>query len=303
MFDARPLSRRSFLGTALSLAGCAVPLLAADSAAWLNDLAVNAFGLRAHLIADFAGTLQRLRAIGYRRLELVSFSGWDGDPYGSFTALAAMSGEAVAATLSAAGLRATSAHVRPRELGPDTLEKTVQWMAPIGISTLVVAGLPNPTEGVDAMLRSIDGLNETGHRVASHGLRLILHGDFALWQPYGRARLFDEFVRRVDLALCKLQLDLGAALQMSVNAVDVLLHYGRYVDSVHLRDGMPPFDPAVYVPSVPLGTGVAPIPEIVHAALNVGVSDFVVEMVMRPEGRELEALTSSYLYLHHLRSA
>ena len=302
MLAPRSLSRRCFLGAALAAAAStAAPVHAIGRPVWLENLAANAFGIRSHLIADFAGTLERLRRIGFRRLELVSFKGWDGHPYGSFSELSGMSAEAVATALKAADLTSTSSHVLPKEVTPEALPRTLQWMEPIGVNTLVMAGLPVSGGHDPDIIRSIEDLNETGRRISDQGFRLMLHSDFTLWQSHGSERYFEEFLRRVDPACCKLQLDLGAALQMSVDARQVIRQHGRHLGSLHLRDGMPPFNPKVYVPSVPLGEGTAPIRDIVQSAVQAGIQDFVLEMVMRPEGREMDALARSFAFLVNLQ--
>ena len=296
------LRRRSILGAAAaSLVSAASPTFARGNPAWLKNMGVNAFGLRRHLIADFAWTLARLRDIGIWRLELVSFRGWSGHPYGDFKELAGMTGQAVAQALAAAGLTADSSHVQPSELTPDALNQTLEWMAPIGVRTLVLAGLQMGTAASEARARAIEGLNATGEKLLRRGFNLMLHGDFALWEFDGRERFFARFVRSVDPSLCRLQLDLGATLQMSVDAAAILREHGRHIGSLHLRDGKPPFDPEVYLPSVALGEGAAPIPAIMRAALRAGVDDFVLKMVMRPEGGEIEALARSKSYLEQFQ--
>lgn len=288
--------RRYFLGAAgAAFATVAAPIFGVTKA-HLPDIAANAFGLRNHLVADFRGTLRALRLIGFKRIELVSFKGWDGHPYGSFTALAGLPGKGVASALSDAGLTARSSHVLPAELGADRLGRTLEWMSPIGVRTLIMAGLP-VTGDADDLIRSIEDLNETGRRVAEQGYRLMLHSDFALWRPGGSGTGFDEFLRRVDPVLCKLQLDLGAVLQMSADAARIITDHSAHVGSLHLRDGKPPFDGKTYVPSLALGDGAAPIPKIMRAAMQAGISDYVLEMVMRPAGGEMAALARSLSYL------
>lgn len=296
------LSRRRFLGAAVAAFAVApgFPAAARRRPRWFEDLAVNAFGIRSQLVADLPDALRRVRAMGYRRLELVSFKGWDGHPYGSFTALAGLSGQAVSAALSAAGLRANSSHVLPRELTPEALPRTLEWMRPIGVNTLIVAGLPIGRDKSEDFIRALDGLNETGQRLSGEGFRLMLHGDFVIWDRYRTGSYFDEFVRRVDPACCKLQLDLGATLQMGVDPRDVVRSHGAHLGSVHLRDGKPPFDPKTYVPSAALDEGVAPISGVVEDSLRGGIEDFVVEMVMRPEGGEFAALARSRAFLSRL---
>lgn len=293
------MARRHFLGAAAAyVTTAAVPARASGRPAWFENLAVNAFGIRRQLIADFPAALARLRSIGLRRLELVSFKGWDGHPYGSFSALAGMSGQAVSDVLSGAGLRANSSHVLFRELAPEALPKTLEWMAPIGVKTLIAAGLPIDQ---DERIRALDQLNETGRRLSEQGFDLMLHGDFAIWAPYGSGRYFEEFIRRVDPACCRLQLDLGATLQMQVDPRKVIRRYGAHLASVHLRDGRPPFNPNIYLFSAPLGDGVAPIGGVVEDARRAGIEDFVLEMVMHPEGREFAALARSRAFLSRLQ--
>jgi sugar phosphate isomerase/epimerase len=302
--DATRLSRRNFLGAATALAMVpAIPAGARNRPAWFEDIAAQAFGIRTQLIADFPRTLRRLRAMGLRRLELVSFKGWDGHPYGSFTPLAGMSGERVHAALSAAGMHANSSHVLPRELMPDHLHRTLEWMEPIGVKTLIMTGLPIGEDKSASLLQMLDQLNDTGRRLSDKGFRLMLHGDYALWATNGQGRNFDEYLRRVDPASCRLQLDLGAVLQMGADARKLIREHGGRLGSVHLRDAKPPFDPNVYVPSLALGKGVAPIEGIVEDSIHAGIRDFVLEMVMRPEGGELAAIAQSRAFLSRLSLA
>lgn len=298
----RVLPRRRFLGAAAAAFAATAAPIPALARTRLPDIAANAFGLRSHLVADFSGTLRQLRRIGFKRIELVSFKGWDGHPYGSFTALAGMSGEAVARALANAGMVATSSHVLPSELRPDAIAHTLEWMGPIGMKSLIIAGLPIANESPDAIARSLEGLNETGRLLSAHGVRLLVHSDFAFWNPLAQSQVIDGFFRLVDPTLCKLQLDLGACLQMAADPVGIIRQHGVHIGSLHLRDGKPPFAATTYVPSVALGEGVAPLPEIMRAAREAAIADFVLEMVMRPEGGELPALERSLSYMKSHRA-
>lgn len=290
------LSRRQALGglvAGLSVGSAAV----ADPFWWGRALAVNAFGVRQDLTRDWPGTLGALRAIGFRRIEMVSFRGWDRHPYGDFGRLAALDGAAVNAALKAADLTARSCHVLAKELEPQALATTLRWLAPIGINTLVLAGLPLQEMDGEAQRRQFAGLDRLGATLKGEGMSLMVHGEPLFWKRFDGQTGFEIFTQSVDPAQCRLQLDLGSALQMGVDPVSVLRAAPRHIGSAHLRDGAPPFDPERYVPAVPLGQGVAPIWPVVAAARKAGISDFVLEMVMKPEGGEIDALRRSYAYL------
>jgi sugar phosphate isomerase/epimerase len=84
---------------------------------------------------------------------------------------------------------------------------------------------------------------------------------------------------------------------MGVDARQVIMDHAGHIGSIHLRDGKPPFDANTYVPSVALGDGAAPIRDIMQAALQAGIKDYVLEMVMQPAGGEYAALARSRNYL------
>jgi sugar phosphate isomerase/epimerase len=273
--------------------------LATQSRWWGDELAFQAFGVREQLARDFPGTLAVLRDSGFSRVELASFQGWRNHPYGSFGALANLSGEQVAMVLRRAGLTCRSSHVVSAELEAARLSATLGWMRPIGVHTLVLAGI-DAGNGRVAVMRSFERLNDIGRNLRREGMQFMVHSEPLFWRRFGDVMMFDEFFRTVDPALCSLQFDMGSALQMGVDPVEIIAKAPQHVRSLHLRDGKPPFDPARYVPAVALGEGAAQVRKTVEAALQHRIDDFVLEMVMMPGGGEVEALRSSYLYLRNL---
>jgi len=220
-------------------------------------LSVQLYSIRDAVAADLPGSLARLAALGFERVEPFDLLG---DPTGLRTALAAN------------GLSAPSAHAR---LGADAdLDRVLEAAATVGVRTVIHPFTPAEQWESDAGVEAVAAdLVRAAERAASYGLQVGYHNHH--WEMGGvrdgrtaLERLADGLPPEVVL-----QLD---AYWAAVGGQDVPALLGRLGDRVrllHLKDGPLTEDHAA---QLPLGAGALPVAAILEAApaAELGVLEF-----------------------------
>lgn len=195
-------------------------------------ISIQLFTLRDQLAIDLEGTLQALRAIGYRRVEHAGFLG--------------RTAAAFKAALEAAGLRATSGHV----LIPQPFDAAA-WSASLADArTLNSLFIVHPFFGIDfgtgAVTRDsatwaafAGDLNRAGRMARQAGLRLGYHNHnwefFRLTDDPSRTA-FDVLIEETDPRYVHFELDLFWAWRGAHDPVDILRRIDGRVRQYHVKD-------------------------------------------------------------------
>jgi sugar phosphate isomerase/epimerase len=294
------VNRREFsIGGAAAVLGLGA---ARDARAYAlpRPLGFMLHALRAPVLEDFPATLATMAAMGYEEVELISFTGFSGPhPRDGFDALATMSAASIRGAVSDAGLGTRSAHAKISELGPASLDATLDWAHDLGVEYVVAADL-EPTETLDDWRRQFDRLNAIGERVADAGLRLGLHTPNELWQSVEGTRVMDVFLDTAEPQYCLLQLEVSTAQNHGVDNAGFLRETAGRVFSVHLRDAPTPPQPVPYLRASPLGRGDLDWLEIIPAAESAAVDLYVVEMQTQGTMDPIEAYRISADYIRDL---
>ena len=268
-------SRRRFLSTVA--AGVAVP---AGIRAWpepqdeiktaLNGpVGLQMWSLREYLPKDLAGTLKKVRAMGFRDVE--------GAGLWKHTA-----GE-LRAALDSAGLRCQSAHVQFDQLRNDAPGAFAEAKA-LGARWVVCPWIPHDKVFTrDDALKSAEVFNKSAAAAEAAGLRFAYHCHGYEMLPSPEGTRFETLAQNTDPARVMFQVDVFHALHGGASPVDLITRYAARVTSLHLKDlkkgvtitkGTATATPE---DDVPLGTGQVDWPTVLRAAMKAGASLYYLE--------------------------
>ena len=227
-----PMSRRGLL--AASLAAVATPALAKGTYPW--PLGVQLWSVDAEIQQDFDGTLRKLAALGYQRVESAGLHGH--------------SPQAFRKGVEAAGLRCDSAHVSMPDLMADPAAR-IGEARDLGVDYLICSSPQSPrplTPGMawipamqeamtlDAWKRNAAQLNVLGSQAAKAGLSFGYHNHPAEFGVYDGQIGYDVLLKQTDAKLVCMELDLAWAAAGGADALALLkAHPGRF-KLLHLKD-------------------------------------------------------------------
>ena len=221
------MQRRTFV-QALGASVAGGPLLRVaitDKPRPLARIGLELYSVRDAMRADPERTLGAVRAMGYSDVELL----WSMGNFGRTP-------EQVRATLELEGLRAPSAHISPAAL-TDDWERSLATAKLLGHEYLIVPSLPADTKtSLDRWREWADRFNVAGAAARRAGLWLAFHNEPHHVKPIDGTVPYDLFVRLVDPALVRLQLDVGNMAMGGGDPMRYLRTYGDRYWSFHLKD-------------------------------------------------------------------
>lgn len=263
-----------------------------------RQLGVQAHCLRHEMAVDFEGTLTRLASLGLHTIELCSFRGFAGNPWGDFGRLADWQPERVRTALEQAGIACMGAHFVEDEFHEDALGRLLDWALGVKSPIVVVPGIRMPEQPRLADWQAAaDRLNEIGNRLREHGLRFAYHTQNSVWENLGGVLAFEALAERLEPELCQIELDPSGSLVYGTGWQELVREMpGRFV-SMHLRDGEAPDRIVPYLPALPLGEGAVDWKSALAAASAAGVPYYLLEMEIERGGDVFGALETSLNYL------
>lgn len=237
-----------------------------------GPLGVQLYSVRGAIRSDVPGTLARVRALGFREVELAGTYG--------------MSAADFRRVLDSAGLRATSMHVGYDRLR-DSLSAVLADASALGVRNVGVAWIPHPAGPftVAQAHQTADDFNRWGRAMRAAGVQLFYHTHGYEFQPAADGTVpFDVLMRETDPAAVKFEMDVFWTALPGQDPVALLRRYqGRWA-LMHLKDmrqgivrnvqtgGANP-DSA----EVPVGTGQIDYRAVLAAAHAAGVERFYIE--------------------------
>ena len=269
------LSRRHFLSTVA--AGLAVP---SGVRAWAEPqdeiktvlnapVGLQMWSLREYLPKDLAGTLAKIRAMGFREVEGAGL--WK-HTVGQLRS-----------ALDSAGLRCQSAHVQFERLRDDAPGAFAEAKA-LGASWVVCPWIAHEKEFTrEDALKSAEVFNKAATAAEAAGLRFAYHCHGYEMLPAAEGTRFDTLARNTDPKRVTFQVDVFHALHGGGDPVDLITRYAARVTSLHLKDlkkgvaikkGTGTATPA---DDVPLGTGQVDWPAVLRAAMKAKPSFYYLE--------------------------
>lgn len=263
-----------------------------------EQIGVQAHCLRREMSSDFSGTLQRLRAMGFETIELCSFAGCAGNPWGDFGELAKWRPDEVRDALQESGLRCISTHVTHEELSANHIDSTIQWAKGIGAPVIVLAGMPGVSgTDLESSRAAFSKLNDYGIRLRDNGFDFAYHTQNEVWKRTDGELLADLLFDETNPENCLIELDPSGALVYGTDWTALVReNRGRFF-AMHLRDGKRPGREVPYLPAVPLGSGDENWPAAIAAACNADISTFILEMELESGRDVFGALQESQKFL------
>lgn len=222
-----------------------------------DSIGLELYTVRDETAQDFAGTLRRVAAMGYKAVEFAGYGG--------------LSAEQQHDLLAETGLIAASTHVGLNVL-TQTPDDAIAYCRAIGCRHLVLPGLPDEGRNAEALRLLAPLLNDLGRHCQDQGITLSYHNHD--WEFVGHANgdaLLDLLLDATDPALVTLEFDAYWAVYAGVDPVAYLQRRSGRVPLVHLKDMTPERTFA------DVGEGTLDMGAIIAAARAAGVRWYFVE--------------------------
>ena len=287
------INRRDFLRTGLA---ASASLMAVGSGL---DLYADPYGIpvglqlytvRQQLDKDFAGTLHKVAAIGYKEVQI---SGFHNQPIPHIKQL-----------LDADGLKTSAGH-----FGYDALKSNLSQVTDqahtLGMSYVVLSSVPDSYRGsIDGYKRAADFFNKTGEGCRKAGFHFGYHNHNRDFEKFGNVIAFDLMLQNTDPASVCFEMDCFWVERAGYDPVAYMNKYPGRFPVLHIKDERKHYPPTVsgHTPSeafAPVGKGIIDWKRIFKAARRGGLKRYYVEQD-QTELPVFEAIKFSYDYLHKL---
>lgn len=301
-------SRRRFLMQSGQLAAAALASPWMPRRASANPLGrpvgIQLYTVNAPMADDPAGTLKKLREIGFGEVESAGFG--------------KLSAKQFRQLLDDAGLACPSAHLAfdISNLGSafdDAHALGATYAASGSLDALVRGPKPAPASAKRAMSldeakRTAELANRIGDAAKHSGLQYVYHNhDFEFADQGGGAIGYDVLLRETDPGLVKFEIDCGWMVFAGRNPIDYFKKYPNRFPLIHVKDFLRnPGTHAAAGGAAPmlgaeLGRGVVDYKPIFAAAAKAGLQHYFAEQE-GPFARmdPLQAAQVDYDYLHSL---
>jgi sugar phosphate isomerase/epimerase len=236
-----------------------------------GPLGVQLYSFRDAFKTDVPGTLTRIRALGFRDVELAGTYG--------------MTAPQFKAALDRVGLRATSMHVGYEQLRDSTAAMLAQAKA-LGVRYVGTAWIPHsgPFTAESARKAAAD-FNRIGKAAQAQGLQFFYHIHGYEFQPGADGVLpMDVLMTETDPNAVKYEMDVFWITRPGADPVAWLKKYPNRWKLLHLKDMKQGVATNVHTGSappdsseVPLGSGKIDYKAVLRTAKQVGVDQFFIE--------------------------
>jgi sugar phosphate isomerase/epimerase len=262
-------TRRSFLKTGAAVSACALMATRHGVASPFGlPLGLELYSVREELPKDYAGTLKKVAALGYREVEAAGFYGH--------------SAAEVKQAMRDAGLRCVSAHHSSDDLS-SKLDEIITFHKTLGAEYIVCSypGHKNPpAKGAEHSFSledwhwNAEQFNRWGKKVKAAGLRFGYHNHTPEFTVVDGVTPYDELMRLTDPALVTFEMDCGWVVVGGGDPAGLLRKYSNRVSMLHVKD----FQPGVNPPhAAQLGQGRIDYKPIFAAAKKAQIKHYFVE--------------------------
>ena len=262
-------TRRQFLQTASAVSAYALTASRQAVASPFGlPLGLQLYSVRKVLPTDYAGTLHKVAALGYREVEAAGFYGH--------------SAADVKAAMASAGLRCVSAHYSSDVLSK-TLDDILEFHKVLG-AEYILCSYPGhkspPAAGAERTFTledwrwNAEQFNRYGAKVKAAGFRFGYHNHTPEFVVVDGVTPYDELMRLTDPALVTFEMDCGWVIVGGGDPVALLHKYPNRISMLHVKD----FQPGVTPPhAAQLGHGRIDYGPIFQAAKKGEIKHYFVE--------------------------
>jgi sugar phosphate isomerase/epimerase len=261
-----------------------------------RPIGIQLYTVNAPMQDDPAGTLKKLREIGYGEVESAGFG--------------KLSAKQFRQLLDGAGLACPSAHLQfdMNNLGPAFEDAHALGATYATSGSLPGAASSKRSMSLDEAKRTASLVNLLGEAAKRAGLQYVYHNhDFEFADQGGGAVGYDVLLRESDPALVKFEIDCGWMIFGGRNPIDYFKKYPNRFPMIHVKDFLPAHGKGAVEGSAgemlgaELGHGVVDYKPIFAAAEKAGLQHYFVEQE-GPFSRmdQLQAARVDYEYLHSM---
>ena len=209
-------------------------------------LGIQLMTIRNDLSSNFAGTLRKLSAMGYRQVEahIVPRTGqvdYNGGTPGEFRKM-----------LNDTGLEISSCHFATPKDDSDWA-RSIEAAHTLGLEYMVCSepwppldaseAKPAGTQSLETWKRIANFLNHLGTLCQRSGIEFAYHNHNAEYRIYDGVVAYDELLRSTDPALVKMEMDCFWITFAGKDPVSYLQKYPGRIPLLHLKDLKPGFKP------------------------------------------------------------
>ena len=240
------MRRREVIGCA-ALASAAVAGCAGTMAAKRPRIGVQLASVRDLVKAQgLDKTLAELAALGFEGVELVGQPGY----YGKGTpAYQGLSPERIKAALDGAGLAPCGAHEAMRDMLPDKIKSTLDFVRAYGGAFVACTmGAPRKApsaEACDWWKRKADEFAASAEIAATYGCKIGLHNHGTEFTPIGDGPSGWEIFFSRTSPLVQMEIDTGWAVAEGADPVTWLKRYPGRSYAVHAKETFAPGSPGI----------------------------------------------------------
>ena len=240
------MRRREFIGYA-ALASAAVAGCAGTMAAKRPRIGVQLASVRDLVKAQgLDKTLAELAALGFEGVELVGQPGYYGKGVPAYQGLSAAQ---IKAVLNDAGLAPCGAHEAMRDVLPDKIKSTLDFVRAYGgVFVACTMGAPrnaSPAEVRDWWKRMADEFAASAEIAASYGCKIGLHNHGTEFSPIGDGPSgWETFFARTSPRV-QMGIDTGWAVAEGADPVAWLKRYPGRSYAVHAKETFAPGSPGI----------------------------------------------------------
>ena len=289
-------NRRDFLK--ISALGSASMLLLGSAVGISNGaidrkkfgVGLQLYTIRDAMAADLAGTLKKVSDLGYKNLELASYS--NGKFYGKSPA----EFKKMANDL---GMDCISSHsaVESKGITVDTAKMMADAHAALGVKYCIQPWIEPADRTIEKYKQMIGDWNKVGKIMKSVGVQFGYHNhNFEFGKVNGIVPYFDIFLPEMDKDLITMELDLFWAEKAGQDPVAMFNKYPGRFQLLHFKDMLhkqPPFYEVIKDDICAVGVGVIDFRKILEAKKVAGVKYTFVEDDNQGMGKPFEALETS----------
>ncbi|HEY1684902.1 MAG TPA: sugar phosphate isomerase/epimerase [Tepidisphaeraceae bacterium] len=223
-------------------------------------ISIQLYTVRDLTAKDFAGTMKKIAAIGYKNVELAGF--------GNLKTAAE-----VKKALDDAGLKPSGIHAGIDSLNSD-LNKVMDDCAAIGIKNIICPWLPDERrKGAEVWKKTASELNAAGKKCVAKGFEFAYHNHDFEFHKIGNQTALDILWENTEPGVVKSELDVFWVKFAGVDPVSYMQQLGKRCILVHLKD----MNNANDKKFAPVGTGILDFKAICDECTKLGVKYGIVE--------------------------
>ncbi|MGA0559467.1 sugar phosphate isomerase/epimerase family protein [Larkinella sp. VNQ87] len=268
----------------------AVGLAASGLAQPKSPVGLQLYSFREQFSKDVEGTLAKVKAMGFREVELAGTYG--------------LAPAEFKKRLDKYGLKPIGTGASYEDLAAN-VPKVLEEAKALGVKYVMCAWIPHNGDRftIEDAKRATDVFNTAGKLLRDHGISFCYHIHGYEFQPYQNGTFFDYLVEFLEPQYCNFEMDVFWVKHPGQDPVALLKKYPKRFPLMHLKDRKPgtPGNDTGHVDvesNVAIGKGDLGIAEIMKQAKKSGVKHYFIE---DESSRSMEQMPESVAYLQSLK--